>query len=74
MPKLSESQKSSLKMFLQSPQWQLIDYVAQEYIKLVQARSALGDNAEDTLRNTYLKEGEVQGIQNLIRELFNNIQ
>jgi len=71
---LSPQQKSSLKMFLQSPQWQTIQFLADEYIKRVNARSILQDSEWETLKQTCLKEGEVQGIRNFIQELFINVQ
>ena len=71
---LSDSQKSSLKMFLQSPQYKLIEYIKDEYIKMVESNSSIRDTADETLKETYLKEGKIQGVKAFIQELFSNIQ
>ncbi len=70
---LTLEQKSSLKNLVNSPQWQIVVFLAEEYIKHVQERSTLQESDWETLKQTCLKEGEVQGIRNFIQEIFNNL-
>ena len=71
---LSDKQKSSLKQFLQSPAWETISYIMEEYQRRVASRSTVGDTADDTLMLTYLKEGEMRGISNIKQEIFKAIE
>ena len=71
--KLSDSQKSRLKSFLQSPEWKIVEEIKDEYIKKISLSSSIRDTTDETLKETYLKEGRVQGISLIVQELFNQI-
>jgi hypothetical protein len=70
---LSDSQKSSLKLLLQSPQWKIVEAIEEELVKNITLDSSIRETTDETLKETYLKEGRVQGIRLLIQELFNQI-
>ena len=71
---LSPQQKSALKNLVNSPQWQIVTYIAEEYIKRVNERSTLQGSDWETLKATCLKEGEVQGIRQFVQEIFQNLE
>lgn len=71
---LTPQQRSSLKTLVRSPQWEIVTYIAEEYIKRVNERSTLQNSDWETLKATCLKEGEVQGIRQFMQEIFQNLE
>jgi hypothetical protein len=71
--RLDDKQKSALKMLLQSPEWKIVESIKDEYLKQITMDSSIRDTTDETLKETYLKEGRVQGIKQFIQELFNQL-
>ena len=71
--RLTEQQKSSLKMLLQSPQWKIVESIQEEMVRQITLNSSIRETTDETLKETYLKEGRVQGIKAFIQELFQQI-
>lgn len=67
---ISQQDKSAIKMLLQSPQWRVAQYVADELIKNYQNQSKLGSTEWETARNVVRDEGRCEGIRNFVQELF----
>lgn len=66
----TQAEKSQIKMFLQSPQWQLIEQIVKELIQKIRDQSNLRETEWETAKSVALEEGQVQGINNLIQELY----
>lgn len=71
--RLNDQQKSSLKSLLQSPQWKIVEAIEDEYLKMITMDSSIRETTDETLKETYIKEGKVQGIKAFVQELFNQI-
>lgn len=71
---LEEKQKSSLKNLVQSPQWKLVEFVAEEYIKRINSGSSMRESEWDTLRELVGKEGRIQGVREFIQDIYANSQ
>ena len=67
---ITQSEKSRIKALLQSPDWKIIQNIAEEYIKGLQWQSNLRETEWETAKNVALEEGQIQGIRGLIQELF----
>ena len=67
---LTPQQKSALKNLLQSPHWQIVDYLAEQQIAKISLDSALRETEWDTLKETVRKEGKIEGIRLFIQELY----
>jgi hypothetical protein len=70
---LTSEQKSSLKNLVNSPQWQIVVYLAEEYIRRIQNQPVIMDSEWETAKQTIGKEKQVEGIRGLIQEIFNSI-
>jgi hypothetical protein len=67
---LEDKQKSSLKNLIQSPQWKIVEFVAEEYIKRINNGSSIRETDWETLREVVGREGKVQGVREFIQELY----
>lgn len=70
---ISEPEKSQLKNLLGSPVWQTILKICDEYCLKVKGNSPIRESSDETLKELYLQEGKVEGVRNLIQEIFNSI-
>ena len=71
--RLTDQQKSVLKSLLQSPQWKIVEEIEDEMIRQITINSSIRETTDETLKETYIKEGRVQGIKAFIQELFQQI-
>ena len=70
--KLTPEQKSALKNFLQSPQWETVRFLADEYIDRVRTGSSVKDTEWETAVSILSKENKEAGVREFIQELFNS--
>lgn len=71
---MTPEQKSSLKNLVNSPQWQIVTYLAEEYIKRIQNQPVVMDSEWETAKQTIGKEKQVEGIRGFMGEIFNNLE
>lgn len=71
--RLQDKQKSALKMLLQSPEWKIVEAIQEEYLRTKALDSSIRETTDETLKETYLKEGRIEGVKQFIQELFQQI-
>lgn len=69
--KLTELEKSQVRGLTNSPQWATIQKVAELTIQQFRGENSLKSTEWETLRDTILKEGRAQGIEQFFQELLN---
>lgn len=67
---IQDKENQVIRQFLQSKEWTSVEKVLERIMQDYQQQSSVRNNAEETLRATYLKEGAMQGIQRIKQELF----
>jgi len=68
---IGNQDKSILKQLVQSPQWSVIEHLANEVCVKLEGESSVHDSEWETLKATLLKEGKVRGIRHLLQEIYN---
>ena len=63
-------EEAFIKHLVQSPQWRIVEDLAKEVVNKINEESVLRDSNEETLKETLLREGRIQGIKQLLSELF----
>lgn len=71
---IDSTQKSQLLQILQSPQWAVIEHIRAELCDKIQYESKLQENEWETLKKLIHDEGQVAGINRLIKELYKEVQ
>lgn len=69
--KLTDIEKSQVRGLVYSPQWKTIEKVAEFIIQKFRGENTLKETEWDTLRDTVLKEGKAQGVEQFFQELLN---
>ena len=69
MPNLTPQEKSQIRHLIQSPQWATIERAAELFITKIRENSPIRDTADETLKETYLQEGQVRGIRDFLQKL-----
>ncbi len=59
-----------IRHLVQSPNWRIIDDLAKEITDRINNNSVLRDTNEETLKETLLREGRIQGIKQLLSEMY----
>lgn len=67
---LTPQQLGSLKNLLQSPQWKIVEAVAEEFCNETKQASPLRNTEWDTIRELLRQEGKVEGVKNLLQKLY----
>lgn len=67
---LTNSERSQVKVILQSPQWQVIERAMEMYIKNIKEQSCLRDDLWQTARQVAMNEGQVVGLRTFVQELY----
>ncbi len=68
---LNNNERSQIRNLLQMPQWGAIEHVKNELCDKIKYDSKLRDTEWETLKTTVFDEGQVEGINRFINELFN---
>ena len=71
---LNDLEKSQIKGLIFSPQWKTIEKVAEQMIQKFRGENTLKETEWETLRDTILKEGKAQGVEQLFQELIKQTQ
>ena len=71
--RLTDQNKSALKNLLQSPTWKIVESIEEEWLKMKALDSSIRETTDETLKETYLKEGRIEGVKQFIGELFQQI-
>ena len=67
---ISLQEKTILRALLQSPQFRIVENVAKEITENIRNRSNLKDTEWETAKSVAMEEGQIQGINQLIQELY----
>ena len=67
---ISLHEKTILRALLQSPQFRIVENVAKEITENIRNRSNLKDTEWETAKSVAMEEGQIQGINQLIQELY----
>ena len=68
---LNDLEKSQVRGLVFSPQWKTIEKVAELVIQKFRGENTLKETEWETLRDTVLKEGKAQGVEQFFQELLN---
>ena len=71
---ITKGEREQIKAMLQSPQWQVIERMADLYCDRVRYDGVVSDSQWDTLRRALTNEGKVRGIKEFIQELYGELQ
>lgn len=67
---LSQSEKSGIKMLLNSPYWKTVEIIAEQIINRIKEEGVIKDNEWDTIKTVIGSEGQIKGIRRLFQELW----
>lgn len=67
--KLNDLEKSQIRGLINSPQWATIQKVAELVVQEFRGENTLRDTEWESLRDTVLKEGRAQGVEQFFQEL-----
>ena len=68
---LNDLEKSQVRGLIYSPQWKTIEKVAEMVVQKFRGENTLKETEWETLRDTVLKEGKAQGVEQFFQELIN---
>ncbi len=71
---ITTGEREQIKAILQSPQWQVIERMAEIYCDRVKYDSMIADSQWETLRRLLINEGKVRGVKEFIQELYGELQ
>lgn len=72
--KLTDAEKSQIRGIIFSPQWKTIERVAELVIQEFRGENTIRETEWETLKNTILKEGRAQGVEQFFQELLKQTQ
>lgn len=67
---ITNAERSQIRQILQAPQWRTVERVIEDFIIQLQSDSSVKDTEWETLRETLIKEGRVQGMRLVISKLY----
>lgn len=67
---ISNHEKSLLRTLIQNPAFRIVESVGQELIQGIRDQSNLKDTEWETAKSVALEEGQVKGINTLIKEVY----
>ena len=71
---MNKQDKSQIKQLLQDPKWQVVENVAKEITQSVKDQSNLKETLWETGKSVAFEEGQVQGINQLLKRLYKEAQ
>lgn len=66
---LTDIEKSQVRGIIYSPQWKSIEKIAEAVIQKFRGENTLRESEWETLKDTVLKEGKAQGVEQFFQEL-----
>ncbi len=67
---MTDQQKSYIKHLVQSPEWRFIEDFAKQLTDKIKEDSTIRDSEWETIKFTLQREGKIEGIKNLLQEMF----
>lgn len=67
---ISQTERSQIRQLLSSPQWQTLEHIANDLMAKIREDTPIRDTEWDTIKALLAQEGKVQGIKELIQELY----
>jgi len=67
---ISTNEKSQLRALLQSPQFRIVENIAKELTQNMKDQSNKRDTEWETAAAVVFEEGQIQGINKLLQELY----
>lgn len=67
---MSSQQESFLRNLVQSSNWSVIENLAKEIVTKIRDESTIRDSEWETIKTTLQKEGKVEGIKQLLQEMY----
>lgn len=71
---ITESDRAKLLQIIQSPQWAIVEQIANSLCDKISYESVVRDTEWGTISESLLNEGQVRGIKRFIQELYTNVQ
>ncbi len=71
---ITKHDRSLLKNLFQSPQWRIVELIANELVDKIKGDSVVRDTEWETLKTAVLNEGQIRGIKTLLQELLEQAQ
>lgn len=71
---IGKQDRDKLRQLMQDPKWPVIEMIANSVVDNIQDQSPVRDTIDLTVKEAYTQDGKVQGIRNLIQELYNQAQ
>lgn len=71
---MTSAEKSMVRQILQSPGWRIIEDMAKEIIQKTRDQSNLRETEWETIKSVAVEEGQIQGINLLIQEIYKTAQ
>lgn len=69
---ISNPEKRQCRQIIQSPQWKVVEMIANEMCNKINSDSNIRDSEWETVKTTLINDGMVRGIRNFIQEIYNN--
>ena len=67
---IDKNEKNLLRLVIQDPKFKIVEFVAKELIQRLRDQSNLKETEGETAKSVAIEEGQVMGINNLIKELY----
>lgn len=67
---IDKNEEQFIRHLVQSPQWTIIANMAKRIVDRIKEENTIRDNEWETIRATLTKEGKVEGIKELLQEMF----
>lgn len=67
---ITEQDKSAIRYLLQSQQWKAVERIVELLVNKIMEGSAIRETEWETIKEFMMREGQVQGIRRLIKELY----
>lgn len=67
---IDKNEKNLLRLVIQDPKFKIVEFVAKELIQRLRDQSNLKETEWETAKSVAIEEGQVMGINNLIKELY----
>ena len=71
---MTPQEKSQLKAILTSPQWKIVEHLAEIMRDEIKEDSGIRDDEFSTLKTVILNEGKREGIKEFIQRLYSETQ
>lgn len=67
---ITKPEKQQIKQLLQDPKWQVVERIVKMKLEEIRNQSNMKGDLWETAKATIYEEGQIQGINSLIQELY----